>query len=371
MSWFSRFMFGPPAAASTVLGLASMATGVTPLWGTPSELQPLVYSDIYGPTGSDAVTRDTAMTVAPVKRGRNLIVSKLSDLPMQLGAWDASGAFAADATQPGWFTSTGSPQTAWHRIALTLDDLIFHGWSLWVVERDAFGQITAAGRIARSRWNFDASTPTGIRVDQVPVTDPADVVLFAGPDEGLLITARESIRGWRHMEKAWVGRVRSPIPAMILEEIAAGSIDPAKAMQYVQAIATNRTSEFGMVAFIPAELRLRTEGQVEPDLFDKGRNAARIDIANHLGLPVALLDGSPATASLTYSTQEGTRSQLIDDLEMWLAPIEARLSENDVTPEGKAIRFNRTNLTNVPNDPYGASGAAPHTAPTAPQELTA
>ncbi|MDL9978844.1 phage portal protein [Microbacterium candidum] len=368
MTWISRLLFGPPASAATVLGVA--ARGGSPLmpWTAPSEFTAFVWSDIYSGAAGDAVTRDTAMRVAPIKRGRALIVSLCSDLPLVQGSsLDGAGELVPDATQPAWLTTGAGAQTAWHRMALTLDDLIFGGWSLWVVVREPGtvqpdgttvpGSIIEAGRLHPSRWAFDQSSPTGVAIDNRPVIDPASVILIAGPDEGLLSVAADAIRGWRHMEEAWVGRVRNPIPAMVLHEKAENGVSQTEAEAYVAAWAKNRLSPNGAVGFLPASLDLEVHGESSADLFTEGRNAARIDIANHLNLPVSMLDGSPATASLTYATQEGTHAQIVDDLEYWLAPIEARLSQPDVCPTGRRVRFSRENLTAASGQPYGATAA--------------
>ncbi|WP_341935519.1 hypothetical protein MRBLWO14_001171 [Microbacterium sp. LWO14-1.2] len=364
MSWFSRLLFGPPASAGNVLASGAI---IPPFAPTP-ELAALVYSDIYGPTGLDAVTRESAMTVSPIKRGRAVIVGRLADLVFEQGE-EVDGEFIADPEQPAWLTSTQTPQTCWHRFAWSLDDVIFTGWSLWIVQRDEAGKITDAARLARHRWTFDTASPTGVSIDQHPVTDDKSVILFAGPDDGLLITARDAIRGWRYMERAWVGRVRNPIPLIVLHEKEANGVNQAEATAQVTAWSNARTSENGAVGFLPASLDLEVYGEVEADLFDNGRNAARIDIANQMNLPVSYLDGSTATSSLTYVTQEGTRNQIIDDLEYWIAPFEARLTQEDVTGnKAKVIRLNRSNLTATPNDTHGASARA--TTPT-PQEAAA
>lgn len=348
MSWFSRLLFGPPASAANVLAPLPILP-----WAPSPELAALVYSDIYGPSDLDAVTRETAMTVSPVKRARAVIVGRLADLPLEQGE-EIDGEFVADSEQPDWLTRTLTPQTLWHRFAWTLDDILFTGWSLWLVSRDARGAITDTARLARHRWGFDTASPTGVAIDGRPVTDARSVILFAGPDEGLLITARDAIRGWRYMERAWVGRVRNPIPLVVLHEKNENGVTQAEAQQYVTAFANARRSEDGAVGFLPASLDLETYGEIEADLYDKGRNACRIDIANQTNLPVSYLDGSTATSSLTYVTQEGTRAQIIDDLEYWLAPFEARLSQADVTgQDGKVIRVNRSNLTATPNDTHG------------------
>lgn len=352
MSWFSRLLFGPPASAANV-----MSGPMLPFSPDPT-LAAMVYSDIYGPTGADAVTRESAMSVAPIGRGRAVIVGRLADLVWEQGEM-VDGEFVPDSQQPAWLTATKTPQTCWHRFAWSLDDVLFTGWALWVLERDETGQIIDAARLARHRWGFDTESPTGVAIDQKPVTDERSVLLIAGPDDGLLIKARETIRGWRYMERAWVGRVRNPIPLVVLHEKDANGVTQEEAKAYVEAFAAARTSDNGAIGFLPASLDLEVYGEIEADLYDKGRNAARIDVANAMNLPVSYLDGSTATSSLTYVTQEGTRNQIIDDLEYWIAPFEARLSEADVTgTPGKVIRLNRSNLSSVPNDVHGATNRA-------------
>jgi hypothetical protein len=90
-------------------------------------------------------------------------------------------------------------------------------------------------------------------------------------------------------------------------------------------------------------------------LYINARNALRIDFANHLNLPVALLDGSPATASLTYATSEGKRSELDDlGLDYWTTPIQAALSQDNVVPRGTRIRFDFASRYAATNAPTGA-----------------
>lgn len=361
--------------------LGSLIPGAMFPWSVSDNMQALVASDIFGADDAEVVTRAAAMRVAPVKRGRAVIVGRLSDLPFEQGEFVA-GEFVADATQPGWLTQTKSvASTPWYRFAMSIDDSLFTGWSLWAVERDeATGTILDADRIDRSRWRFSVSSPTGVEVaigpsDMPiwgPVSDERSVILFAGPDDGLLVTARDAIVGWRHMERAWVGRVRNPIPLIVLHEKNENGVKVEEAKKYVAAWAANRTSPNGAVGWLPAGIELEVHGEVKADLFNEGRNAARIDIANHMNLPVSYLDGSTATASLTYVTQEGDRNALVDDLEYWLAPFEARLSQPDITGDvRKVIRANRSNLTAAPNDDHGPERDRTEAPAPEPQEATA
>lgn len=355
MSLLSRLLFGAPATAANVLSVANLPT-LSP-WAGASGLQGLVYSDIYGPADdTEAVTRDTAMTVAPLARGRGVIIASLADQPFELGEWDGED-FNADEAQPAWLTETKTEQTAYHRFLLSLDDLMFTGWCLWAVERDDAGQIIDAARVDRARWTMDPASPTGIALDQRPVTDPRTVMLFMGPHDGLLTVARDTIRGWRHMERAWVGRVRNPIPALVITEEVSGQVSPEEVKDIMEKIAAKRMSPNGALMFLPYGLKGEALGNVEADLYNEGRNAARIDVANHMNLPVSAVDGSTATASLTYVTKEGDAAQLSDDLDFWIAPFEARLSKE--APAGKAIRLRRSNQPDAQRGTPAAPAPAP------------
>jgi phage portal protein BeeE len=91
-------------------------------------------------------------------------------------------------------------------------------------------------------------------------------------------------------------------------------------------------------------------GQADAVLFIEGRNSSRLDIAAFFNLPGAILDATTATASLTYVTQEGTRTSVYDlTLPYWVRPIESRLSQDDVCAAGQSIRFDFSSL--APNQP--------------------
>src|SRR5690606_19684720 len=93
----------------------------------------------------------------------------------------------------------------------------------------------------------------------------------------------------------------------------------------------------------------------DSQMFIEGRNAVRLDFANLTNIPASLLDGSTATASLTYTTAEGQKSSFHEQsLRYWSAPIEHRLSMDDVVPRGQRVRFDISYTTQVP--PTGEPG---------------
>lgn len=347
--FLSRVFFGPGGGNAPLAAASGHSIVPESPWALDApNVHAIVAADIWGVT-PNTVTRGQAMQVAPVKRGRAIIVGSLSDLPLQAGAFSGEE-FVPAGRQPTWLTQTAGTQTVWHRMALTIDDLIFYGWSLWGVERSAdTGAILDAARIAYDRWAFDEHAPLGVTVDGKAVEDPGALILFAGPDEGLLAAGAETIRGALAMGRAWVGRVESPIPAMVLHEVGSGgggsTVPEEIATAYVEAWTAARSAPGGAVGFLPANLQMEVFGETNADLFTEGRNNVRLDVANLLNLPASLLDGSTATASLTYSTAQGEFSQLNSWLEYWLAPIEARLSQDDVTPHGQSVHFDRAGLS--------------------------
>lgn len=357
-NFLTRLFFGA-AGGAPVLDAAhgGVQLGIVSPWADSSHLAHIAYSDLFG-LESQAVGRDMAMTVAPFKRGRAIIVGAISDLPLVAGRFDGDE-FAPLEQQPKWLSNTNTVRSCWHRMAWTLDDLIFHGWSLWALQRSEAGTILDAVRVHQSQWEFDTDAAIGIRVNGQEVLDPRSVLLFEGPDEGVLRTGATVIAGARAMEDAWVGRVTNPIPMTVLHEVERNGVSETEAQAYVNTWSAARRSPDGAVGFLPAQLNMEVYGDTNADLFTEGRNNVRLDAANLLNLPASLLDGSTATASLTYVTQEGERTSLVDLLEYWMAPIEARLSMPDVTPYGQVIRYSRGNLTDVPNDPYGPPALAP------------
>lgn len=341
--WLSRLFFGTTGGALP-LTVASGGEMLPVDIGSPwvdGALTKVLYSDIFA-SQVDIVDRGTAMQVPSVKRGRSIIVGALADLPL-ISLRDG----ARVDRQPAWLNKTNTPTTAWHRMAATIDDLIFYGWSMWVLNRSTeTGQILDAAHVARSRWKFDPETPLGIRVDGQSVTDASAVCLFQGPDEGILATGANVIRGAMALENAWIGRAQNPSPLVVLHEVERNGVTQAEAEQYVQAWSKARTSPTGAVGFLPSTINLETPGQGgETDLFTEGRNNVRLDVANLLNLPASVLDGSTATASLTYQTAQGEFSQLNEWLSYWHAPIEARLSQNDISPNGQEIRFDTSTLS--------------------------
>lgn len=341
----SAFQLARAAAdLSPVIGRPVSRVGIRSPWSSTT-LSTVVLADIFGENALP-LTRAEAMAVPAVAKARHLICSPLARQPLR----QYRGA-TATASQPAWLYRTNTQTHPNTRMLWTIDDLLFGGWSLWAVERGTNGDILDAIRVAPELWSFG---PDGVVEVGGETAESKDVILFSGPFEGLLEAAPATIRAARDLERAWHARARSPLPLIDLHRTTDDEMEAGEVEQMVEDWASARLDPFGAVGSTPASIQLNTFGQADPQMFIEARNAIRLDIANFTGLPGMLLDGSMATASLTYSTEEGKRSEFIDySVVMWQDPIEARLSMDDVTPRGARIAFDLTDLTSLPQSGTG------------------
>lgn len=308
--------------------------GVRSPWTTGS-LAPWVIADIYG-TDVRPVSRAEAMKVPAIAKGRALICGTLARHPLVKLTRDER------LESEPWMYRTSDGISPAQRMLWTLDDLIFSGVSLWAVERGTRGQVTDAQRLPPDWWEITPDLE--IRVNGQGVRRDS-VILFEGPQDGLLEIAGDDIRAARAMMRAWSSRVTSPVPLVELHntdtnaELTGEEID-----DLIESWEAARKSG-GATGYTPAQIETKVHGQSQVELFVEGRNASRLDFANFLNVPASLLEGSMSTASLTYSTQEGRRNELLDySLNYWRTPVEARLSQDDATPRGSRVAFDLSDL---------------------------
>lgn len=324
-------------ASARALDMSFTEPAIRAPWA-PQSLTRVAISELAG-VKPGGVTRAQLMRIPAVVRGRGLICGTLARHPLALYEYGQP----AQLEPAPWMNSTTTGQSPALRMLWTLDDLIFSGLSVWATKRDGDTLVDAL-RIPPGRWTVDPATNT-VHVDGKPA-NAAEVIIFEGPQEGLITIAEESAAGSADLSNAWRQRVASPVPMVQVKQTAMNTtLSDREVDQLVDDVETARRKS-GTV-FVPDGYELDTSAGVgaAPDLYVQGRNADRIDWANHLQLPAAMLDGSMATASLTYSTAEGKRSEFLDySLAYWGMPVEARLSQDDVTSAGRYSRFDLSAL---------------------------
>ena len=327
--------------ARTVAGGRPPSSGsgrVSSPWVSTS-LTSMAWADVFGSDVARPVTRADAMRVPAIARGRSLICGTLSRYPLATFRGEEK-----ITPGPAWLSRTDTQQSPGERMLWTLDDLIFHGMSLWGVTRGTRGQITDALRVPAEWWTIDPSS-LEILVNGQTV-EPGTHLLIQGPQDALLEIAADDIRAARAMTRAWSSRVTAPVPLVELHNTDTnGDMTQDEIDELIDAWEEARASG-GATAYTPAQIETKEHGSSPTELFVEGRNASRLDFANYLALPASLLEGSQATATLTYSTSEGRRNEFVDySLSYWSNSIDERLSADDVTPKGTRVALDLTWLS--------------------------
>jgi hypothetical protein len=340
---------------STAHALSTTLPTVSP-YSPAAQLPPLLLSDLY----SDAelaklpMTREDAMSVPAVARARNLLISTIAKFPLRALRHDEATRSDVDiTTEHPWLYRTNSAVSPYERLAWTVDDLIFYGCSVWLLDRgapvDGRRPILNAEWLPASRWEIvTVDGEHRLEVDGMPIADDR-FILINSPFEGLLNIGQETLRGGRYIEKAWVGRIRNPIPLIDLHFTDDEERTEQEIKTLVDTWSAARTRDNGAVGSTPHNVQLNVLGEVKHELFVEGRNAIRTDIGSFLNVRVAMIDGTIGVDSLTYTTKDGEKNSFYEfDLPFWTDPITARLSLDDVVPRGTRIRFDMYDAHNLP-----------------------
>lgn len=297
------------------------------------------------------VDRSLALSIPAVSKARNLLVSCIAKFPLQVHRWDEKNQTDTDTTaEHRWLFATDGFQSPYERMADTIDDAVFYGCSLWLVDRsDAKGRpIIRAERCPYEWWEVRGGVDIVVRdpddsASEERVLEVDEYILFDFPFAGLLSVGARTLRGARDQELAWVGRAKNPIPLIDLHRTADYvEMETDEVATMISDWAVARLSPNGAIGSTPDGIELNVHGDVEPSLLIEGRNAVRTDVGSFLNIRTAMLDGTIGVDSLTYTTKEGERNAFFEfDLPFWTDPIEARLSMDDVVPRGSRVRFRK------------------------------
>lgn len=320
---------------------------VTP-WGQ-SDLSRFVWQDVFG-VDYPINSREAAMRIPALARGRNLIVSSIARNPLRALAVDTPL-----ATQPTWTYACDGGASPQLRMAWTVDDLIFHGASLWSRRNGA--DSTGGFPLACDRINIDEWEITDDLVIEVNgvEADPSEVILIPGFHEGILSFGVDTLADTRSLYAAVRARLKNPHPTLDLHQEDGVDLLEEEIDALLDRWRTARQDPNGAVGFTSRHIKANVlESSDSNQLMIESRNAAAVDVARLLGLSASLLDATTPTASLNYETTQGRNVELVDrDLGLYMDPITARLSMDDVTPHGTRIGFNTAALTGATNPATG------------------
>lgn len=310
--------------------------------GLPMPIDQLLYEMKNAESGP--VTREQALGVASVLKGRNIICS-LATLPLR-----QIDPAQSEVDSP--FLRQLDPNVAnVVTLSQTVEDLLFHGVAWWrITSRYVTGFPRSVERVATDRVSLQqpdrrviSPLPSGIPpygtvwVDGRPV--PArDMIRFDSPNPPLLEAAAPAIRRARLFEQTSIRYSRNPRPQDYFTP--AEDVDPTE-NEIDKLLRTWREArQHESTAYVPSTVRYNTVDVLSPadlQLIELKRDAT-LDIANAMGL-----DPEDLGASMTTRTYQNSVDRRQDRINNTLAPymdaITDRLSMDDVTPRGHAVLF--------------------------------
>jgi hypothetical protein len=247
--------------------------------------------------------------------------------------------------------------TAGHRWALMLQDLLFTNETLlWKDDVDAdYRPVTGLSHVPRSRWNLNKDGY--IEIDGA-VQDTRHVVYVRGiMPAGFLEAGKTTINHFHQLQDAILHRASMPVPLLDLHINDAQFVPEEGELEEIAANwGTARASANGAVAVSPHWLDVRALGTGAMDMLTEARNAARLDVANHLNINASMLEGSNGTSDTYSNTLQNQNELLTLSMRTFLEPIERRLSQDDVTPPGTVLKFDTSQFDTT--DAKGNEGTA-------------
>lgn len=306
-------------------------------FSTQSELAKVVVEDVFG-TELPLNTRSGAMRIPAVARARNLIVSTICRLPLR--AMHGDTRLTGDA-EPTWLYRTDQATSPQLRLAWTVDDLLFYGWSAWGRLNKGDGFPNVFDRIPREAWAINADNR--IEIYGQPVPDNS-VCLIPGLHEGILSFGVDALKDARLLYRIIRSRLVNPVPQLELHQVDGDPLTDTEIDALIARWAAARRGENGGVSYTNKSIETRTPGNGQTggdaQLMIEARNAASLDLARMVGVAAGRIDATVAKASLNYETTTGRNQEFVDfDLALYMTPIAARLSMDDVVPRGTRVVF--------------------------------
>lgn len=320
--------------------------GIVSPWSAAGNLSGVTFSDMYPDVDPDElaeivpIDRSSALAVPALAKCRHTLVTACSGLPLVPTSSRATMPALARQLDPGRANVV--------TLAGVFDALFFYGraW-LYVLDRES----GPAGRPAALRWIPESAIEVDgdgdpIKVNGRDLQRRDDLLRVDGITEGILAPhAGLTIRRATRAESAAARAMDNPVPSVELHQTGGEPLNKAERRLLLDGWAAARRGANGGVAFTSSSIEAKTHGQAAEQLLINGRNASAIDCARVAGMPAWVVDGTVQGSSLTYSNVPSRSREFLDyTARGYLDAVEGRLSMDDVTPRGQALRFDLLRL---------------------------
>jgi phage portal protein BeeE len=287
------------------------------------------------------VQRNEAMSVPAVARCRNLLSGVIGGLPLNLYRKSTG----EELGNPVWVDQPAINQPRSVTMAWTVDSLMMYGVAYWQVTE----LYAEDGRPARFKWipNVKVTFNTDIYgmeiteyfIDAVPVpmSGLGSIVTFQAFDEGILERGSDTIRAAIDLRKASVIAASTPMPSGVLRNNGA-DLDPKEVAGLLAAWKNARQNR--ATAYLTSTLEYQPTSFSPKDMmYDSAQQFLATEISRLCNVP-AYLVSAEANQSMTYANVLDERKQFYSlSLAPYVCAIEDRLSMDDITARGNAVKF--------------------------------
>ena len=306
------------------------------------------YGQLYGNYGlggwnnyANAINRLQAMSVPAVANCRNLIATTIAGIPLEL--FDL--ATGEELPTPPWVKQPDKRSPLSNTIAWTVDSLIFYGVAYWKVTE----VYADDGRPARFEWvQNDRVT---VKLDQynqnveyyminnekVPMEGLGSLVTFQHQDQGLLMRAARTIKSAIDLELAVNIATQTPQPSGYIKNIGAdlpddkvqGLLNTWKSARQNRATAyLTSTLDYVPTQFSPKDMTYNDSSQF-----------LATQIARAMNVPSHMIDAEQIKSNTYQNVIDARKDFMTYTLYPYIEVIQSRLSMDDLTPRGQAVRF--------------------------------
>ena len=340
-------LFGKPkTSAISVPTKVTAATGFSPGYSS-SNVGVNMIGQYY--TYREGEARNQAISVPTINRARDLMASVIGSMPLRMykEVWnETERKMEKEYLAPRSWIRRPDPTVPFQFLmSFTLDDLMMFGRAFWYVSsRYSDGLPATMQRLpAGSITTTDQSGPVWFAPSsqvyfQGGEIDPANLIQFLSPAQGLIYSAPNAIDTALKLEAARNRNASSSIPAGILrqtensEPLDAQSLSDLAA-QFNLARASNQTAALN-------QYLTYTETNATPDkmLLIEASQYQSLEMSRLANVPPYLV--GVATGAYSYQSSQQARADLyLFGVKLYADAIAGALSMDNVLPRGTYVEF--------------------------------
>jgi len=299
-------------------------------------------------TYREGEARNQAISVPTINRARDLMASVIGSMPLQMytEVWDdVNKEMMCEYLAPRSWLRRPDPTVSFQFLmSWTLDDLMMFGRAFWyITSRTADGYPASFTRLpAGSVTTTDMAGPVWFAPSsqvyfQGGEIDPANLVQFLSPAQGLIYSAPGAIETALKLEAARNRNASSSIPAGVLKQTGGEPLSAQEladlASAFNAARATNQTAALN-------EYLSYTETNSTPDkmLLIEASQYQALEMSRLANVPPYLV--GVATGAYSYQSSQQARADLyLFGVKLYADAIAGALSMDNVLPRGTYVKF--------------------------------